>query len=448
MKTLFIANRGEIAVRIARAARALGVRTVQAFSEADADADYVREADVAVCIGPASAAASYLDSDRLVLAALSAGADAVHPGYGFLSENAGFADKVTRSGLVFVGPPASAIHTMGDKVRARAFMQEAGVPCLPGSDGALPEDPDQCLGIAAEVGYPVIVKAAGGGGGRGMRVVTRAEDLVASIALTRAEAAKAFANPSVYLERYLTTPRHVEIQIMMDRFGHGVWLGERDCSMQRRHQKVLEEAPAPGVSRSLLAAVAERSLHACREMGYVGVGTFEFLYENGEMFFIEMNTRLQVEHPVTEAITGIDIVQTQLRIAAGEALWFGQEDVTLSGHAIECRINAEDGVTGLPSPGRIRRFAAPSGEGIRIDTHIHDGYVVPPFYDSMIAKLIVHASTRDEAIARMRHALDGLVIEGISTNIVLHRDLVTDEAFIRGGTNIHYLESRMKKVAS
>ncbi|QTK81918.1 Biotin carboxylase [Agrobacterium tumefaciens] len=445
MRTLFIANRGEIAVRIGKAAHALGISTVQACSQADQNAQYVENADKAICIGAAPAALSYLDADRIVLAALAANADAIHPGYGFLSENASFADKVTQSGMTFVGPSASAIHIMGDKVRARAFMLKTGVPCLPGSEGALPEDGDECRKIAAEVGYPVIVKAAGGGGGRGMRVVLREDELLASIELTRAEAAKAFANPSVYIERYLTTPRHIEIQVVMDNFGNGVWLGERDCSMQRRHQKVLEEAPAPDVSRELLANVADRCLNACRQMGYSGVGTFEFLYENGEMFFIEMNTRLQVEHPVTEAITDVDIVQAQLRIAAGERLWLDQGDIALSGHSIECRINAEDSETALPSPGRITRFIAPSGQGIRVDTHITDGYVVPPFYDSMIAKLIVHAPTRQEAIDRMQWALDHLVIEGIATNIALHQSLLADPAFHEGGANIHYLESRKKK---
>jgi len=447
MRTLFIANRGEVAVRIQKAARGLGLKTVQACSQADAGAEYVRQADQAVCVGPGPARASYLDGSRIVLAALAAGADAVHPGYGFLSENAGFADKVARAGLVFVGPPAAAIHTMGDKVRARAFMQAAGVPCLPGSDGALPEDREVCRQIAEKIGYPVIVKASGGGGGRGMRVVSGEADLLSSIELTRAEAKTAFANPEVYLERYLTTPRHVEIQIAMDAYGNGVWLGERDCSMQRRHQKVIEEAPAPGVDRTMLVGVAERCLEACRRMAYRGVGTFEFLYEGGEMFFIEMNTRLQVEHPVTEAITGVDIVEAQLRIAAGEALWFGQDDISLSGHAIECRINAEDGTTGLPSPGRIERFRAPAGKGVRLDTHVHDGYVVPPFYDSMIAKLIVHAESRAAAIEAMGAALAELEIDGISTNVALHRALLADPGFVAGGTNIHYLETKLRKAA-
>ncbi|HEV7245469.1 MAG TPA: acetyl-CoA carboxylase biotin carboxylase subunit [Shinella sp.] len=447
MRTLFIANRGEVAVRIQRAARGLGLATVQACSEADVSAEYVRRADASVCIGPGPAAASYLDAGRVVLAALAAGADAVHPGYGFLSENAAFADKVERAGLVFVGPPASAIHTMGDKVRARTFMLAAGVPCLPGSDGALPEDPAACRGIAAQIGYPVIVKAAGGGGGRGMRVVTAEADLLPSIELTRAEAKAAFANSEVYLERYLTTPRHVEIQIVMDAYGNGVWLGERDCSIQRRHQKVIEEAPAPGVGRTMLAEVAGRCLEACQRMAYRGVGTFEFLYENGDMFFIEMNTRLQVEHPVTEAITGIDIVEAQLRIAAGESLWFRQDDVTFSGHAIECRINAEDGATGRPSPGRIERFRAPVMKGVRVDTHVGDGYVVPPFYDSMIAKLIVHGESRAAAVETMRAALADLHIDGISTNITLHRDLLADPGFCEGGTNIHYLETKLRKAA-
>lgn len=442
---VFIANRGEVAVRIQRACAGLGLPVVQACSEADQGAGYVTGADQAICIGPARARDSYLDAAALIYAARAAGATMVHPGYGFLSENAEFAAAVEAEGLIFVGPPAAAIEAMGNKVRARQEMIAAGVPCIPGSPGPLPLDAEAVRAIAAQIGYPVIVKAAGGGGGRGMRVVSEAAALDAAVTLTREEARTAFGNPELYMERYLTTPRHVEIQVLCDGHGNGVHLFERDCSMQRRHQKVIEEAPAPGVPRAVIEAVAARCLAACREMGYRGAGTFEFLYEDGALFFIEMNTRLQVEHPVTEMITGIDIVEAQLRIAMGEPLWFTQDDVRLQGWAVECRINAEDPQTLLPSPGRIGHWQAPSGPGLRLESHVGEGYVVSAHYDSLIAKLIAHGPDRAGAIARMEAALAELEIGGIGSNVALHRRLMRDEGFRRGGAGISYLETLLRE---
>jgi acetyl-CoA carboxylase biotin carboxylase subunit len=442
---LLIANRGEVAARIQRACRKLAIPHVQACSEADLPARYVQEADAAICLGPARARDSYLDIAALVYAARATGATMVHPGYGFLSENAAFAAAVEAEGLIFVGPPATAIEAMGNKIRAREVMIAAGVPCIPGSPGPLPQDAGAIREIARKIGYPVIVKAAGGGGGRGMRVVRAEEDLADAVALTREEARAAFGNPELYMERFLTAPRHVEIQILCDGHGNGVHLGGRDCSMQRRHQKVIEEAPPPGVAPALIEQVAARCLAACRTMGYRGAGTFEFLYENGELFFIEMNTRLQVEHPVTEMITGIDIVEAQLRIAMGEPLGFEQADIRFSGHAVECRINAEDPGTMLPSPGEIGLWQPPAGEGVRVDTHIHSAYIVPPHYDSLIAKFIAHGPDRAAAIGRMETALAGARIDGVSTNIPLHQDLMRDAGFRAGGTGIDYLERRMAR---
>ena len=438
--TVLIANRGEIALRIQRACRALGLRTVVVHSEADRDAVYVRRADQALCIGPAAPGQSYLNQAAILFAAQVSGAQAIHPGYGFLSENAGFVAKVEQAGLAFIGPSAECIRTMGDKVAAKRAMRAAGVPCVPGPEGSLPDDPAAIQRIAHEIGYPVIVKAAGGGGGRGMRVVREPAGLLDALALTREEARRAFGNPEVYIEKFLLHPRHVEIQVLADNFGNALWLGSRDCSLQRRHQKVLEEAPAPGIAAELIAAVGERCAAACRQVGYCGVGTFEFLYENGAFFFIEMNTRLQVEHPVTEMTTGIDIVQQQIRVARGERLAFTQADVGCHGHALECRINAEDAETFAPSPGRITGWELPGGCGVRVDSHAGAGYRVPPYYDSMIAKLIVHGSTRDDALARLRLALAEMRVEGIATNLPLHRRIVLDEGFAAGGVDIHHLE--------
>lgn len=444
---LLIANRGEIALRIQRACRKIGLPHVQAASQADLSARYVEQADAAICIGPPRARDSYLNIPALIYAARATGATMIHPGYGFLSENADFAAAVANEGLIFVGPPASAILSMGDKVRARQAMIEAGVPCIPGSPGALPADPAAIHEIASQIGFPVIVKASGGGGGRGMRVVLSGDELDEAVSLTREEARSAFGNPELYMERYLTTPRHVELQVLCDGHGNAVHLGDRDCSMQRRHQKVIEEAPAPGVSRDLIERVAERCLGACRAMGYRGAGTFEFLYENGELFFIEMNTRLQVEHPVTEMVTGVDIVEAQLRIAMGEPLGFAQSDITFSGHAVECRINAEDPVTMLPSPGKVTAWQPPEGQGLRVDTHVHAGYTVPPHYDSLIAKFIAHGPDRSVAIDRMQAALDMAQVDGIRTNIPLQARLMRDEAFRTGGAGINYLETKMKAEA-
>ncbi|MBO0494268.1 acetyl-CoA carboxylase biotin carboxylase subunit [Pseudomonas sp. Marseille-Q1929] len=437
---VLIANRGEIALRIQRACHGLGIKTVAVYSEADRHAQYVQNADEALCIGPAAPGLSYLNQTALLFAAKVTGAQAIHPGYGFLSENAGFAERIEAAGLTFIGPSAACIRTMGDKVAAKRAMREAGVPCVPGPDSTMPSDDASILAIAAEIGYPVIVKAAGGGGGRGMRVVQEQAELLAAIALTREEARLAFGNPELYIEKFLGHPRHVEIQVLCDAHGHAIWLGCRDCSLQRRHQKVLEEAPAPGIDPALIAKVGERCAEACRQIGYRGVGTFEFLYEDGEFFFIEMNTRLQVEHPVTEMTTGIDIVQQQLRMARGEVLGLRQEDVQLNGHSLECRINAEDPSTFMPTPGVIQRWEVPGGFGVRVDSHVTTGYRVPPYYDSMVAKVITHGATREEAMARMRLALSEMIVDGISTNIPLHREILDDPAFQAGGVDIHHLE--------
>jgi acetyl-CoA carboxylase biotin carboxylase subunit len=442
---ILIANRGEIALRIQRACREMGIKTVVVHSEADREAKYVKLADESVCIGPASSALSYLNMPAIISAAEVTDAQAIHPGYGFLSENADFAERVEESGFVFIGPRAETIRMMGDKVSAKQAMIKAGVPCVPGSEGALPDDPKEIVRIARAVGYPVIIKAAGGGGGRGMRVVHTEAALVNAVSMTKTEAGAAFGNPEVYMEKYLENPRHVEIQILADEYKSAIWLGERDCSMQRRHQKVIEEAPAVGIPRKIIEKIGERCAEACRKMGYRGAGTFEFLYENGEFYFIEMNTRVQVEHPVTEMITGVDIVQEQIRIAAGEKLRYRQRDIELKGHAIECRINAEDAFKFTPSPGRILSWHAPGGPGIRVDSHAYAGYYVPPTYDSMIGKVIAYGSTREQAIRRMQIALSEMVVEGIQTNIPLHRELMVDARFIEGGTNIHYLEQKLSE---
>jgi len=440
---VLIANRGEIALRIQRACRELGIRTVVVHSEADTEAKYVKLADESVCIGPPPASASYLNIPAIISAAEVTDAEAIHPGYGFLSENADFAEKVERSGFVFIGPHPENIRLMGDKVSAKHAMAKAGVPTVPGSEGALPEDAKEIVRIARKVGYPVIIKAAGGGGGRGMRVVHTEAALLNAVNMTRAEAQAAFANPMVYLEKYLENPRHIEIQVLADSHKNAVHLGERDCSLQRRHQKVLEEAPAPDLPAKLRDKVGERCVDACRKIGYRGAGTFEFLYEGGEFYFIEMNTRIQVEHPVTEMVTGIDLVQEQIRVAAGEKLRFRQKDVQLRGHALECRINAEDPLRFTPSPGKITSYHPPGGPGIRVDSHIYQGYTVPPNYDSMVGKVIAYGASRAQAIARMRIALSEMVVEGIQTNIPLHRELLGDTRFLRGGLSIHYLEQKL-----
>ncbi|WP_151635842.1 acetyl-CoA carboxylase biotin carboxylase subunit [Noviherbaspirillum aerium] len=440
---ILIANRGEIALRIQRACREMGIKTVVVHSEADREAKYVKLADESVCIGPAPSAQSYLNMPAIISAAEVTDAEAIHPGYGFLSENADFAERVEKSGFVFIGPRPESIRMMGDKVSAKQAMIKAGVPCVPGSDGALPEDPKEIIRIARKVGYPVIIKAAGGGGGRGMRVVHTEAALLNAVTMTRSEAGTAFGNPEVYMEKYLENPRHVEIQILADEYKNAIWLGERDCSMQRRHQKVIEEAPAPGIPRKLIERIGDRCAEACRKIGYRGAGTFEFLYENGEFYFIEMNTRIQVEHPVTEMITGVDLVQEQIRVACGEKLRFRQRDIELSGHAIECRINAEDPFKFTPSPGRIVAWHAPGGPGIRVDSHAYAGYFVPPTYDSMVGKVIAYGATREQAIRRMQIALSEMVVEGIQTNIPLHRELMVDARFFEGGTNIHYLEQKL-----
>jgi len=437
---VLIANRGEIALRIQRACRELGIKTVVVHSEADTDAKYVKLADESVCIGPAPSRQSYLNVPAIIAAAEVTDAEAIHPGYGFLSENADFAERVEKSGFKFIGPTADVIRTMGDKVAAKKAMIAAGVPCVPGSDGALPDDPKEIVRIARSVGYPVIIKASGGGGGRGMRVVHTEAALLNAVSTTKAEAAAAFNNPEVYMEKFLENPRHIEIQILADHFGNVVHLGERDCSMQRRHQKVLEEAPAPKLLAKLRDRTGERCAEACRRIGYRGAGTIEFLFENNEFYFIEMNTRVQVEHPVTELITGIDIVQEQIRVASGQRLRFKQKDITFKGHAIECRINAEDPYKFTPSPGKILNWHAPGGPGVRVDSHAYNGYVVPSHYDSMIAKIIVYGDTRAQAIARMQIALSETIVEGIQTNVALHRELMRDAHFVDGGTSIHYLE--------
>jgi acetyl-CoA carboxylase biotin carboxylase subunit len=438
-----IANRGEIALRILRACRELGIKTVAVHSEADSSLKHVLLADESVCIGPAQSADSYLNIPVLIAAAEVTDAVAIHPGYGFLSENADFAEQVENSGYIFIGPRADTIRTMGDKVAAIRAMKDAGVPCVPGSDGPLGDDDESNIKMARSVGYPIIIKAAAGGGGRGMRVVHAEANLLSAIALTRTEAQTAFGDGTVYMEKFLETPRHVEFQVIADGEGNAIHLGERDCSMQRRHQKVVEEAPAPGISMERRLEMGERCAEACRRINYRGAGTFEFLYEKDEFYFIEMNTRVQVEHPVTEMITGVDIVKEQLRIAAGEGLSYRQEDISWTGHAVECRINAENPENFLPSPGPITQFHAPGGPGIRVDTHIYNGYIVPPYYDSMIAKLIAHGDDRSAAMARMRGALAEVVVDGIKTNISLHQDICSDAAFLAGGTDIHYLEKKL-----
>ena len=438
LKKVLIANRGEIALRVLRACREMGIATVAVHSEADKDSLHVKLADESVCIGPAPSPQSYLYIPAIIAAAEVTGADAIHPGYGFLAENANFAEQVEQSGFIFIGPRADTIRLMGDKVSAKQAMQEAGVPCVPGSDGALPDDPETIIKTAAKVGYPVIIKASGGG--RGMRVVEREEDLIKSVEMTKAEAGAAFGNPMVYMERYLQRPRHVEIQVLADEHGNAIYLGERDCSMQRRHQKVIEEAPAPGITAKEREKIGKACVEACKRIGYRGAGTFEFLYEDGEFFFIEMNTRVQVEHPVTELISGVDIVQEQLRVAAGEKLQYKQKDIVLEGHAFECRINAEDPYNFIPSPGLIESCHLPGGFGIRVDSHIYQGYRIPPNYDSLIGKICVHGKTREQAMAKMRVAMAELAITGIKTNADLHRDLFRDPGFADGGVSIHYLE--------
>ncbi|SPZ45644.1 Biotin carboxylase [Plesiomonas shigelloides] len=438
-----IANRGEIALRILRACKELGIKTVAVHSTADRELKHVRLADETVCIGPAPSTKSYLNIPAIIAAAEITGAVAIHPGYGFLSENADFAEQVENSGFIFIGPRAETIRLMGDKVSAITAMKAAGVPCVPGSDGPLGDDMEKNKTIAKRIGYPIIVKASGGGGGRGMRVVRSEKELAQSITMTRAEAKAAFNNDMVYMEKYLENPRHIEIQVLADGQGHAIYLAERDCSMQRRHQKVVEEAPAPGITPEMRRHIGERCTNACIEIGYRGAGTFEFLYENGEFYFIEMNTRIQVEHPVTEMITGIDLIKEQLRIAAGMPLSIKQSDVQVRGHAIECRINAEDPETFLPSPGKITHFHSPGGFGVRWESHIYSGYTVPPHYDSMIGKLITYGETRDVAIARMRNALSETIIDGIKTNIPLQEQIMDDPNFQQGGTNIHYLEKKL-----
>ncbi|AOF82397.1 acetyl-CoA carboxylase, biotin carboxylase subunit [Methyloversatilis sp. RAC08] len=440
---ILIANRGEIALRILRACRELGIRTVAVHSEADTEAKYVKLADESVCIGPAPSSQSYLNIPAIISAAEVTDSEAIHPGYGFLSENADFAERVERSGFVFIGPRPETIMLMGDKVSAKDAMKEAGVPVVPGSEGALGEDPKEIIRIARGIGYPVIIKAAGGGGGRGMRTVHTEAALLNAVQMTRTEAGAAFNNPSVYMEKFLENPRHIEIQVLADAHRNAVYLGERDCSMQRRHQKIIEEAPAPGIPARIIARVGERCAEACRRINYRGAGTFEFLFENGEFYFIEMNTRIQVEHPVTELITGIDLVQEQIRVAAGEKLRFKQRDIKLTGHALECRINAEDPYKFTPSPGKITGYHPPGGPGVRVDSHVYQGYTVPPYYDSMIGKVITYGDTRDQAIRRMSIALSEMIVSGIKTNIPLHQELMQDARFVDGGTSIHYLEQKL-----
>ncbi|AEP37124.1 biotin carboxylase [Taylorella asinigenitalis 14/45] len=443
---ILIANRGEIALRIQRACRELGIKTVVVHSEADREAMYVKLADESVCIGPAAPQQSYLQMPSIIAAAEVTDAEAIHPGYGFLSENPDFAERVEHSGFVFIGPNPESIRVMGDKVSAKQAMIKAGVPVVPGSEGALPNDPQEILRLANKVGYPVIIKAAGGGGGRGMRVVHTEAALLSAVQTTKTEALAAFGNAEVYMEKFLENPRHIEIQVLGDGLGQAVWLWERDCSMQRRHQKVIEEAPAPGIDRSLVEKIGERCVKACKNMKYRGAGTFEFLYEKGEFYFIEMNTRIQVEHTVTECITGIDLVQAQILIAAGEPFPYKQKDIKLLGHAFECRINAEDPFTFIPSPGLVTTWHVPGGPGVRLDSHAFAGYKVPPNYDSMIGKLITYGSTREQALKRMGIALSEMVVEGIKTNIPLHRQLVQDPKFKEGGTTIHYLEKRLSEL--
>ena len=440
---VLIANRGEIALRILRACREMGIETVAVHSKADAELKHVLLADESVCIGPAPSSESYLNMPAIIASAEVTNADAIHPGYGFLSENADFAERVEQSGFTFIGPRAETIRMMGDKVEAIKAMKAAGIPCVPGSDGPLTTDPDEIRATAERIGYPVIIKAAGGGGGRGMRVVRSADEVVDAVRLTKTEARQAFGNDMVYMEKFLETPRHIEIQVLSDKHGNAIHLGERDCSLQRRHQKVMEEAPAPGISEEQRNAIGAVCVEACKRIGYHGAGTFEFLYENGEFYFIEMNTRVQVEHPVTEMVTGVDIVREQIRIAAGLPLSYTQDDIKVRGHALECRINAENAKTFIPSPGKVREFHAPGGLGVRVESHLYDGYTVPPHYDSMIGKLITWGDDRETAIARAKMALRELVIEGISTNIALHQDLLDDPVVNKGGMDIHYLEHKL-----
>jgi acetyl-CoA carboxylase biotin carboxylase subunit len=440
---ILIANRGEIALRIQRACRDLGIKTVVVHSEADREAKYVKLADESVCIGPPPSSQSYLNVPAIISAAEVTDAEAIHPGYGFLSENADFAERVEKSGFVFIGPKPETIRLMGDKVSAKQAMQKAGVPCVPGSDGALPPEPEELIKLARKIGYPVIVKAAGGGGGRGMRVVHTEAALKNAVALTRGEAEAAFGNPTLYMEKYLENPRHIEVQVLGDEHRNFVYLGERDCSMQRRHQKIMEEAPAPDITPRQRVRIGERCVEACRKINYRGAGTFEFLYEDGEFYFIEMNTRVQVEHPVTEMITGVDIVQEQIRVAAGERLSVRQRDIEFRGHALECRINAEHPFTFVPSPGRITSYHTPGGPGVRVDSHVYQGYSVPPNYDSMVGKIITYGADRDQAIRRMRIALSEMVVGGILTNIPLHQELLVDNRVIKGGASIHYVEQKL-----
>lgn len=441
MDTVLIANRGEIALRILRACRRLGLRAVCVTSEADRHAPHLALADQVICIGPAEASRSYLNIPAILAAAKLSGAGLIHPGYGFLSENPAFSEAVAAAGLTLIGPDAQAMRRMGDKVAAKSAMIAAGVPCVPGPDSTLPADPAAVQAIAESLGYPVILKAAGGGGGRGMRVVRDAASLPDALMLTLQEAQRFFGNPNIYIEKFLERPRHVEIQVIADRHGTALWLGDRDCSMQRRHQKVIEEAPAPGIDRALIADIGARCARACREIGYVGAGTFEFLYQDDQFYFIEMNTRIQVEHPVTEMVTGLDIVALQIEVARGTALPLSQAEVPCLGHAVECRINAEDPATFAPAPGRITAVHLPGGPGVRVDTHIAAGAEVPPYYDSMIGKVIAHGATRDEALARLRAALGEMRVTGLPTNIALHQSLLQDPGFLRGGVSIHHLES-------
>jgi len=443
IEKILIANRGEIALRILRACRELGIKTVAVHSMADRDLKHVLLADESVCIGPAQSRDSYLQVPAIISAAEVTDTVAIHPGYGFLSENADFAERVENSGFIFIGPKPETIRLMGDKVSAINAMQQAGVPCVPGSDGPLDSNKKRTVELGREIGYPIIIKAAGGGGGRGMRVVHSEATLLNAVALTKAEAAAAFGNDMVYMEKYLENPRHVEFQLLADQYGNAIHLGERDCSMQRRHQKMVEEAPAPGITEAQRREIGDRCAEACRTVGYRGAGTFEFLFEDGEFYFIEMNTRVQVEHPVTEMVTGVDIVKEQILIAAGEKLRYRQEDIVMRGHAIECRINAEDSETFIPSPGQIKEFHAPGGPGIRMETHIYNGYTVPPYYDSMIGKLIAHGEDRHAAISRMCNALRETVIDGINTNVKLQQQIMRDAAFQAGGANIHYLEKKL-----
>lgn len=440
---VLIANRGEIALRVHRACKELGIHTIAPYSNADGNLMHVKLADEAVCIGPSNSAESYLSIPAVISAAEIAHADAIHPGYGFLAENPDFAEQVEKSGFKFIGPNHKTIKLMGNKVSAIKTMKSAGIPCIPGSNSALTNDSEKNLKIASEIGYPVLIKASGGGGGRGMRVVEHEENLINAIAMTRTEAAAAFGTDEVYMEKFLQHPRHIEVQILGDMHGNAIHLGERDCSMQRRHQKVIEEAPAPGITPEQRAEIGERCVKACKEMQYCGAGTFEFLYENGEFYFIEMNTRIQVEHPVTEMITGIDIIKEQIRVASGLPLSFTQDDVVIRGHAIECRINAEDPKNFMPCPGTVTLYHAPGGPGVRVDSHLYSGYRVPPYYDSLIGKLITYGEKREIAIVRMINALEELVIEGIKTNIALHKDLMRDPEFRKGGQKIHYLEKKL-----